>query len=154
MFLDQGGGPTRVAAGRECVGGVGDELGQIEVRVGRAAWVGQHLEGLLVVLGSLVRAAHGHRLVAGPDAGVDGGVVVHREPGVPGQFGRRPKAVALAQRIGEAGMQSDAFARQQVVVRRLAEQRVSEGVAGALRHQHVHLDRLAQRLLQHARLDS
>ena len=51
-------------------------------------------------------------------------------------------------------MQPDPLAGQQVVVHRLAEQRVPEGVARALRHQHVHLDRLAQRLLEHARLDS
>ena len=96
----------------------------------------------------LVGAGHRHRLVAGPDAGVERGVEVVGQPGVPGQLGGGAAAHALAERLGVLGVQPHPLARQQVVVDGFAEEGVPEGVPAVAGDQQVHLDRLPQPLLE------
>ena len=100
------------------------------------------------MLGGLVGPAHGGGLVAGPDGRAQGGVEVVGEAGVPGQLGGGPGCTAVGQRGGVLGVQPHPLARQQVVVDGLAEQRVPEGVAALAGDQDVHLDGLAERLLE------
>ena len=106
------------------------------------------------MLGGLVGSADGGGLVAGPDGGAQGAVQVVGQPGVPGQLGRGARCPAVGQRGGVLGVQPDPLARQQVVVHGLAEQRVPEGVAAVAGHEHVHLDGLAQRLLEVAGVEA
>ena len=147
LLRQQGVRPHRVPAGQQRLGGVDQQLRQVEV--GRsAAGVGEQLQGLLEVPGRLVRTTDGHRLPAGADAGVDRGLVVHRQPGVPGQLGRRPTGPPLAQGVGVRGVQPDPLTGQQVVVGRLGEQGVPERVRRLLGDQDVGLHRLPQRFLQ------
>ena len=80
------------------------------------------------------------------------GVEVVGQPGVAGQLGGGAGDVgALASAVGVPVVQPHPLAGQQVVVDRLAEQRVPEGVAVAVGDQHVHLDRLPQPLVERAR---
>ena len=135
--------------------GRGDgELGDVAGVALAARRVRQQLERLLVVLGGLVGTAHGRGLVAGPDGGAQCGVEVVGEAGVPGQLGGRPGCAAVGQRSGVLGVQPDPLAGQQVVVDGLAEQGVPERVAALASDQDVHLDGLAQRLLELAGVEA
>ncbi len=123
----------RVAAGRQRLGGADDELGQVEVDLGAAPRVGEQLERLLVVVRRLVGAADPAGLVAGLDAGGERGVEVHRQPGVPGQLGGGAADVAGLERGDVLRVQPHPLAGQQVVVHRLAEEGVPEGVGARVR---------------------
>ena len=143
-----------MAAGQQCVGGLHDQLGDVEVRVGDPARVGEQLERLLEVVRRLVRAADRAGLVAGLDAGGEGGLEVHGHPGVAGQLGRRTPGAALAEGVGVRRVQPDPLAGQQVVVHRLPQQRVPERVVPLAGDEHVHLDRLPQALVERGRGES
>ena len=94
-------------------------------------------------------AADGHRLLARLDGGADGDRAVVGAAGVLRELGRRADGPALPQRGDEGGVEPHPLAGQQVVVDRLAEQRVPEGVGAAARgHQDVGVDGGAQRGLE------
>ena len=81
--------------------------------------------------------------------GQQGGPVVLAEPRVTGQLGGGAGGAAGAQHLGVRRVQADPLAGQQVVVDRLSEQGVPEGVGvGARGHQHVGLDGGAHRGLE------
>ena len=139
-------GPTRAA---ERVHRAGHQLGLVgrvgEVR--RRATV--DLQRLRVVPRRLVRSTGGQRLIPGLDACLKGGGQVVRGECVSCEVGRLATAVELAHRLGVRRVQAHAFAGQQVVVDRLAQQCVAEGVlrvAGA--DEHVGVDGVAQRDLE------
>ena len=150
LVAGQGQGPVGLAGGERRLARLGRQVDHVDaVDVG----VGGQLERELVVPGGLVGAAHGHRLVAGRDAGADRGREVVGRPGVPGQLGGGAADPALLQRLGVGRVQPHPLAGQQVVVDRLGEQGVPEGVAVAAdRHQHVALDGRAQRRVERAGL--
>ena len=129
LVADELARPLRVAGGDDGVAGAGDEADQVDSLGQRAARVGEELQRGLVVLGGLVGTADRHGVVAGLDAGPQRGVEVVGGPGVPGQLGGRAVDAAAADRLGVGGVQADPLARQQVVVDRLGEQGVPEGVA-------------------------
>ena len=142
-----------MAAGHQGVGGADREPGHVEVDVATPARVGEQLERLLVVLCRLVGAAHRAGLPAGLDAGVQRGVEVQGQARVAGQLGGGPADRAVAQRRGVRRVQAHPFARQQVVVHRLPEQGVPERVAPLPGDEEVHLHRLAQPVVQGARVE-
>jgi hypothetical protein len=113
-----------------------------------ATRVGQQLQCLLVVVGGLVGTADRARLVTGADARGQCRREVHRKAGVAGQLGGRAAGAALAERRGVRLVQPDPLAGQEVVVDRLAQEGVPEQVALLVREQDVHLDGLAQSLVQ------
>ena len=138
--------PGSVAGDQQRVDGPGAEGRQVDRHLLREGGVGQQLEGRLVVPGRLVRAADGHRLVAGADAGVERrGEVVGRA----GRAGparrrcpargcrrarwRRPRAAAPARRA--AGRRRPPRRAARAGTRRLAPRR----------HQHVVVRRRARR---------
>ena len=107
------------------------------------------LEGVEEVGGGLRRTTDGQRLLARLDRGTDGDGPVVGAAGVLGQLGRGADGAALAQRRREGGVEPDPLAGQQVVVDRLPEQRVAEGVRPAARRdEHVGLDGGAERRLE------
>ena len=109
-----------VDVGQRLAGGV-DQLERVEE-------VGRRLRG----------AADGQRLLARLDGGADGDRAVVGAAGVLRELGRRADGPALPQRGDEGGVEPHPLAGQQVVVDRLAEQRVPEGVGAAARgHQDV-----------------
>ena len=148
LLGEQRGGAGRLAGAGQGLGGAHGQLGEVDVARGAPGRVGEQLEGLLVVVRRLVGAGHRHRLVAGPDAGVERGVEVVGQPGVPGQLGGGAAAHALAERLGVLRVQPHPLAGQQVVVDRLPEQGVPEGVGAVAGDQQVHLDGLPQPLLE------
>ena len=104
--------------------------------------------------GSLAVGVDGDRGVAGAHRGGERGRLITRGVVVVGDRGRALRAAVLAalgvllQRAGERPVQLGALTRQEVVVDRLAQQRVAEPVAIALGHDDVAQDGLAQRLPQ------
>ena len=88
-------------------------------------------------------------LLAGLDGGADGDRPVVGAAGVLGQLGGGADRAPLVQRGDEVGVQPGPLARQQVVVDRLAEERVAEGVGPAAGGgEHVGLHRGAERPLE------
>ena len=124
--------------------------GQVDrVEVGDDPRVSDQLERGLEVPRRLVGTADGHRLVAGLHAGPHGGDRVVRQPRVPCELGGGAVDTARPDRFGVGGVQPDPLTGEQVVVHRLGEQGVPEGVAvGAEPHQDVLLGGGPQRGLE------
>jgi hypothetical protein len=149
LLLQQRQRPGRTAGRDQCAGGLRAEQAEVDLEIGRDPGVADQLERGLVVVRGVVGAADRHRLVAGADAGVDGGAQVAGLQGVPGELGGGARAVRGEEGLDVGLVQADTLAGQQVVVHRLGEESVPErvGVAAA-RHQHVELDGLAQGLVE------
>ncbi len=139
---DQLAGADGVAAGDQGVGGADHETGVVDPEPRDPVGVLEQLQRLLVVVGRLVGTADGHRLVARLDARRHRPVEVVGPAGVERQLRRGPPGGAAGQRGDVARVQSHPLPRQQVVVDRLTEQRVTEGVEVAADLEYVHLDGL------------
>jgi hypothetical protein len=96
----------------------------------------------------IVRSADPERLVAGVDARLDGGRNVVRRPGVPGQLRGGAADAGPGQRLDVPGVETDSLAGQQIVIDRLGQQRMPEGVSVATTDQYLALDRTPDRLVQ------
>ncbi len=92
------------------------------------------LEGTFVLAACIGEGERGGGRLAGPDRGLEGAAIVAGGRPVVGKFGPvaggdRPAARSpLGQRLGECAMESLPLAGQEVVVGRLLEERVPEGV--------------------------
>ena len=148
LLGQQGGGALGVAAGAERLRGVDGQPAAVDQAVAGRAEAGEQAQGPLEVLRRLVGAADLGRLVAGLDAGLEGGLLVVGQLGVAGELGGGAAGAAVADRRGELGVQPDPLAGQEVVVDGLAEQRVAEGVVPVAGDQDVALDGRAQALLE------
>ncbi len=146
VLLDQRGGAVRHAGGDQRVGGLEHQRGDVD-RVGQRG-VDDELERLLEVVRGLLGTTDRHRLVAGADARLERGRQVACGQCVPGQLGGGAPAAAVAQRLGVRRVEAHPLARQQVVVDRLGEQRVPEGVAVLGGDHDVRLDRGPERLVE------
>ncbi len=130
--------PGRVAGRDQGVGDQAHEPRQVEVGVVGQPGVVPQVERLEVVLRGLLGTAHPTGVVAGPQAGGEGGGVVLGQAGVPRELGGRAGRAAVLQRPRVRRVQRRALPRQQVVVHRLGEERVPELVeVVAARHEHV-----------------
>ncbi len=138
--------PLGLPGGVHCVAGPDHHVDEFVVHRCRA--LREQAQRPLVVMCRLVRPADPHRLVTRPDAGGQCGVPVAGEVGVPGQLGRGATGDAVPEGSDVPLVKAHPLGGQQVVVRRLAEQRVPEGVPVPVGHHDVHLDRLAHAIVE------
>ena len=136
------------ARGDEGLGAAAHEGVHVDV-VGDLGQSLEQVERLEELHRRLVRPADREGLVAGLDAGPDRGEPVTGPARVQRELGRGAGRRTRPQRLAERGVQPGALAGQQVVVDRLAEERVPEGVGRAARlGEDVGLDGAAQRGLE------
>ena len=139
-------GTARAAQG---VNGPGHELRLVRrvLQLTRRALV--DLQRLREVMRGLVRSAGREGLVTGVDAGLQGGGQVVGCQRVAGQVRGSLPAMELADCYGVRRVQAHPFAGEQVVVHRLAEEGMPEGVLLLTRpHEHVRVDSPSQRSLE------
>ncbi len=150
LCLEECEGAVNPSRRRGCIGSTQRQLDDVDtVRVGIRRVPAKQFECQLVVLRRLVRSAHGEGLVAGLDAGEDGGADISRQPRVPCQFGCCPLDLTRGDCARVRRVQSHSLSGQEIPVGGLGEKRVSERVAtrgGG--HEDVSVDRISDRLVE------